>query len=143
MALLSLGEIGRRFDLSSYPTVATSIQAALDSDSEDVKAAASVALGGITSGHLAKYLPSLLQQVRATAGNPKQQYLLLQALNEVVVNITSSSSGGSEQQAVALSPGRWGGGECGRGMEAWGGVKTGGVGGWGGGAKSSMCICSC
>jgi hypothetical protein len=52
-------------------------------------------LGGLTCGNLGSYLPSLLQQVGA-AGTPKQQYLLLQALNEAVATISSSSAEGGQ-----------------------------------------------
>jgi hypothetical protein len=57
-ALLCLGELGRRCDLSSLgatgPAAEAAIAAALASDSEDAKAAASLALGGVTCGNLSK-----------------------------------------------------------------------------------------
>jgi hypothetical protein len=95
LGLLCLGELGRRTDLTSQPKAAAAVQAALDSSVEDIKAAASIALGGLTCGNLGSYLPSLLQQV-AAAGTPKQQYLLLQALNEAVATISSSSAEGGQ-----------------------------------------------
>jgi hypothetical protein len=95
LGLLCLGELGRRTDLTSQPKAAAAVQAALDSSVEDIKAAASIALGGLTCGNLGSYLPSLLQQVGA-AGTPKQQYLLLQALNEAVATISSSSAEGGQ-----------------------------------------------
>lgn len=45
LALLCLGEIGRRTDLSSSSNVDAAINSSLSSDSEDIKAAASLALG--------------------------------------------------------------------------------------------------
>jgi cullin-associated NEDD8-dissociated protein 1 len=69
LALLCLGEVGRRTDLSGVSGVDASINAALLSESEDVKAAASLALGGVACGNLGLYLPTLLKsiQVRPTA----------------------------------------------------------------------------
>lgn len=54
--------------------------------------AASVALGGVTCGALPKYLPSLLQRISGAASSPKQQYLLLQALSEVVSTAAAPES---------------------------------------------------
>eukprot|EP00878_Enallax_costatus_P002222 GHUV01002394.1.p1 GENE.GHUV01002394.1~~GHUV01002394.1.p1 ORF type:complete len:958 (+),score=265.35 GHUV01002394.1:286-3159(+) len=45
LALLCLGEIGRRTDLSTSSNVDSAINSSLSSDSEDIKAAASLALG--------------------------------------------------------------------------------------------------
>jgi cullin-associated NEDD8-dissociated protein 1 len=87
-----MGEIGRCTDLSDTPTVEAAINAALSSDSEDIKAAASLALGGVACGNLGKYLPALLSSIEQAGGNSKQQYLLLQALNEVVTTVSSRKS---------------------------------------------------
>lgn len=102
LGLLCLGELGRRTDLSGRPQAAAAIQAALNAPAEDLKAAASIALGGLTCGNLSKYLPDLMQQV-VGAGSSKQQYLLLQALNEVVSTISSSGADGGP---LTLSPGQ-------------------------------------
>jgi hypothetical protein len=64
LALLCLGEIGRRSDLSGVSGVDAAINTALSSDSEDVKSAASLALGGVACGNLGKYLPALLQSIQ-------------------------------------------------------------------------------
>lgn len=48
---------------------------------EEVKTAASYALGSLSVGNLKKYLPFLLKDITA---NPKRQYLLLHALKEVI-----------------------------------------------------------
>ncbi|KAF8067210.1 CAND1 [Scenedesmus sp. PABB004] len=87
LALLCLGEVGRRSDLSKHAAVEGAVQGALSSDSEDTKAAASLALGGVACGNLAAYLPGLLSSIGAAGGNSKQQYLLLQALSEVVASV--------------------------------------------------------
>lgn len=96
LALLCLGEIGRRTDLSSTPSVESAINSSLSSDNEDIKAAASLALGGVACGNLGKYLPALLSSIEAAGGQSKQQYLLLQALNEVVTTVGARRAGDKE-----------------------------------------------
>jgi len=64
LALLCLGEVGRRTDLSGVSAVDGAINTALSSDSEDIKTAASLALGGVACGNLAKYLPTLLNSIQ-------------------------------------------------------------------------------
>ncbi|BDA42511.1 Cullin-associated NEDD8-dissociated protein 1 [Coccomyxa sp. Obi] len=89
LALLGIGEIGRCADLSAFPQLQQSLTAALTSPSEDIKAAASVALGAVSIGNMDTYLPFIIQQINEQAANPKDQYLLLKALNEVIVSLTS------------------------------------------------------
>lgn len=48
--------------------------------SEEVKSAASYALGSIAVGNLQQYLPFVLQEIET---QPKRQYLLLHSLKEV------------------------------------------------------------
>lgn len=57
------------------------IMESFNSHSEDVKAAASYALGSLAVGNLEKFLPFLLQEITQ---NPKRQYQLLHALKEVI-----------------------------------------------------------
>ncbi|MEW5303601.1 MAG: hypothetical protein WDW36_006278 [Sanguina aurantia] len=90
LALLCLGEIGRRSDLQPSPQVASAIAASLSSPVEEVKAAASTALGAVACGNLPHFLPSLLTRIAETQGTPKQQYLLLQSLTEVISTITAA-----------------------------------------------------
>lgn len=47
------------------------------SNNEEVKTAASLALGGVAVGNLEKYLPIVLKEIET---QPKRQYLLLHAL---------------------------------------------------------------
>uniref|UniRef100_A0A383V8K4 TATA-binding protein interacting (TIP20) domain-containing protein n=1 Tax=Tetradesmus obliquus TaxID=3088 RepID=A0A383V8K4_TETOB len=89
LALLCLGEIGRRTDLSSAPNVESAVNASLSSENEDIRAAASLALGGVACGNLGRFLPALLQSIEGASGQSKQQYLLLQALNEVVTTVSA------------------------------------------------------
>jgi hypothetical protein len=78
LALLCLGEIGRRTDLSSAPNVESAVNSSLNSENEDIRAAASLALGGVACGNLGRFLPALLQSIEGAGGQSKQQYLLLQ-----------------------------------------------------------------
>ncbi|KAG2500009.1 hypothetical protein HYH03_002291 [Edaphochlamys debaryana] len=103
LALLCLGEIGGRTDLSGLPAVAAAATAVLSAPgaSEEVRGAASHALGGVTRGNLRHFLPGLVAQIGAAAGQPKQQYLLLQALNDVISTLASPSGAA---QAAELGP---------------------------------------
>uniref|UniRef100_A0A8C1WA25 Cullin-associated and neddylation-dissociated 1 n=1 Tax=Cyprinus carpio TaxID=7962 RepID=A0A8C1WA25_CYPCA len=81
LALLSLGEVGHHVDLSGQPELKTVILDAFSSASEEVKSAASYALGSISVGNLPEYLPFVLQEI---SGQPKRQYLLLHSLKEII-----------------------------------------------------------
>lgn len=50
--------------------------------SEEIKSAASYALGSISIGNLQQYLPFILQEID---DQPKRQYLLLHSLKEVMI----------------------------------------------------------
>lgn len=80
-SLLAIGEIGSHMDLSDKPRLKTVIINAFSSDSEDIKSAASYALGHITVGNLTVFLPFILQEIEK---NAKRQYLLLHSLKEVI-----------------------------------------------------------
>ncbi|KAL8237397.1 hypothetical protein R6Q59_018478 [Mikania micrantha] len=82
LALLCLGEIGRRKDLSSHAHVENIVIGSFQSPFEEIKSAASYALGNIAVGNLPKYLPFILNQID---NQQKKQYLLLHSLKEVIV----------------------------------------------------------
>ncbi|KAF9684918.1 hypothetical protein SADUNF_Sadunf03G0000300 [Salix dunnii] len=82
LALLCLGEIGRRKDLSMHANIETTIIESFQSPFEEIKSAASYALGNIAVGNLSKYLPFILDQID---NQQKKQYLLLHSLKEVIV----------------------------------------------------------
>lgn len=82
LALLCLGEIGRRKDLSSHAHIETIIIESFQSPFEEIKSAASYALGNIAVGNLPKYLPFILDKID---NQQKKQYLLLHSLKEVIV----------------------------------------------------------
>ncbi|XP_052204710.1 cullin-associated NEDD8-dissociated protein 1 [Diospyros lotus] len=82
LALLCLGEIGRRKDLSLHAHIENVVIESFQSPFEEIKSAASYALGNIAVGNLSKYLPFILDQID---NQQKKQYLLLHSLKEVIV----------------------------------------------------------
>ncbi|KAI5658172.1 hypothetical protein M9H77_26965 [Catharanthus roseus] len=82
LALLCLGEIGRRKDLSMHAQIENIIIESFQSPFEEIKSAASYALGNIAVGNLPKYLPFILDKID---NQQKKQYLLLHSLKEVIV----------------------------------------------------------
>jgi hypothetical protein len=85
LMLLLLGELGRIADLSAFPEVERFIVGALSEGQEDVKATASLALGGVAVGNVSQHLPLLLSRIaELDRTSPKQLYLLLKSLNEVL-----------------------------------------------------------
>lgn len=89
-ALIILGEIGRNVDLSFTPNLAEDIVTSFTHISEEIKFAASYALGSIAIGNLKTYLPYILQQIET---QQKLQYLLLHSLKEVIVSLSDSQDG--------------------------------------------------
>lgn len=89
LSVYALGEIGRRIDLSGKD-IKKAILACFDTPNEEIKSAASIALGGIAVGNLEKFLPELLAEVDA---QPKRQYLLLGAMREVIVSQSRTDRG--------------------------------------------------
>ena len=86
--MLCLGEIGRRKDLSSHAHIENIVIESFQSPFEEIKSAASYALGNIAVGNLSKYLPFILDQID---NQQKKQYLLLHSLKEVcALNYQSS-----------------------------------------------------
>lgn len=109
LALLALGKIGAscrasptyqtplcaggKVDVGAHAGMDTAVCAALASPIEEVATAASRALGEMGIGSPARILPFLLSQIKGASSQPKRQYLLLKALNGMVVGL-------AEQQAV-------------------------------------------
>ncbi|KAL0485385.1 cullin-associated NEDD8-dissociated protein [Acrasis kona] len=82
LALFTLGEIGRTIDLSSNANVRRDIEACFeDEGGEELKNAASYALGNISVGNLKDFLPKIIQGIRE---NPKRKYLLIHSLKEII-----------------------------------------------------------
>ncbi len=76
LALLGIGEIGRCADLSAFPQLQQSLTAALTSPSEDIKAAASLALGAVSIGNMDTYLPFIIQQINEQVGQQLACFML-------------------------------------------------------------------
>jgi cullin-associated NEDD8-dissociated protein 1 len=98
MALLCLGEIGQRNDLSARAPLLDAIVAVFDSNSEEFKAAAAYALGNVAAGNLPFYLPQLLKHIEAG----KHEYLMLAALKELAVSGAVALAGFAEQMLPCL-----------------------------------------
>ncbi|KAL2549810.1 Cullin-associated NEDD8-dissociated protein 1 [Forsythia ovata] len=81
-ALLCLGEIGKRKDLSSHTHIENIVIESFQSPFEEIKSAVSYALGNIVVGNLPKYLPFILDKID---NQQKKQYPLLHSLKEVIV----------------------------------------------------------
>lgn len=86
-ALLAIGEIGRHTDLSGIEDLKCVLLEAFSSQSEEVKTAASFALGSVSVGNLPEYLPFVLREI---SEQPRRQYLLLHSLKEVISCLSSS-----------------------------------------------------
>lgn len=78
---LVIGEIGKSVDLSSVAELKKVLITAFSSPSEEVKSAASFALGSISVGNLNEYLPFVLREIET---RNKLQYLLLHSLKEII-----------------------------------------------------------
>ena len=67
-------------DLSHNNQLLTTVIASFNHNNEEVKSAASYALGNMSLGNLKVYLPFVLKEIDQA---PKRQYLLLHSLKEV------------------------------------------------------------
>ncbi|XP_016065390.1 PREDICTED: cullin-associated NEDD8-dissociated protein 2 isoform X2 [Miniopterus natalensis] len=81
LAFLSLAEVGQVTGPGPQRELKAVLLEALGSPSEDVRAAASFALGRVGAGNLSDFLPFLLGQIKA---EPRKQYLLLHSLREAL-----------------------------------------------------------
>eukprot|EP00727_Mastigamoeba_balamuthi_P013409 m51a1_g8691 putative cullin-associated nedd8-dissociated protein 1 (1234) ;mRNA; f:36761-41414 len=90
VALLCLSETGRRASLAGHSeALLAALGAALDSGSEDVRQAASLALGGVTVGCMEKFLGFVLEQI---SSKPARQYLLLHSLRVIITDGAAGAS---------------------------------------------------
>jgi hypothetical protein len=107
LMLLLLGELGRVSDLSAFPEVEQFIVRALSEGREDVKATASLALGGVAVGNVSQHLPLLLSRIeQLDSTSSKQLYLLLKSLNEVLRTLLSRNTPMPAGPPVTLGIGR-------------------------------------
>ncbi|CAG8508691.1 1192_t:CDS:10, partial [Dentiscutata heterogama] len=80
LCLLTLGEIGRKVDLSAHSNLHVTILALFSAQSEDIKSAAAFALGNVSAGNVSKYLPIVISEINT---DQRKRYLLLHSLKEV------------------------------------------------------------
>uniref|UniRef100_A0A8K9XEU3 Cullin-associated and neddylation-dissociated 2 (putative) n=1 Tax=Oncorhynchus mykiss TaxID=8022 RepID=A0A8K9XEU3_ONCMY len=88
LSFLCLGEAGRTMNLGGQKELKTVILEAFSSPNEEVKSAASCALGNICVGNLEEYLPFMLTEIGSQA---KRRYLLLHSLKEVISACSTES----------------------------------------------------
>ena len=81
LSLISLSELGRKSDLSSDKKLFDSILSLFQSEDEDTKYYASVALGGVCLGNITYFLPIVIDLLNK---QKDFQYLLLNALKEII-----------------------------------------------------------
>ncbi|XP_044205521.1 cullin-associated NEDD8-dissociated protein 2 [Thunnus albacares] len=99
LALLCLGEVGRNGSLGGSKEVQGVILEAFSSTSEEVKTAASCALGSMAVGSLNDFLPFMLKEITS---QPRRQYLLLHSLKEVISACPASSLSAHVESIWAL-----------------------------------------
>ncbi|KAM3621297.1 uncharacterized protein V6R79_009075 [Siganus canaliculatus] len=99
LALLCLGELGRSGSLGGSKEVQGVILEAIASTNEELKTAASCALGSMAVGSLNDYLPFLLKEI---SSQPRRQYLLLHSLKEVISACPGSSLSSHVESIWAL-----------------------------------------
>ena len=90
LSLLTVGEIGKDIDLSGTGDILGIVSKSFTAQSEHIKTAAAFALGNISGGNLALFLPKLLSEIRSKSAH---QYLLLQSLKELVSCKAKSAAG--------------------------------------------------
>ncbi|ROI83697.1 Cullin-associated NEDD8-dissociated protein 1 [Anabarilius grahami] len=88
LSLLCLGEIGRFMNFEGHKELKGVMMEAFSSLNEEVKSAASFALGNICVGNLGEYLPFMLKEI---GSQPKRQYLLLHSLKEMITALSAES----------------------------------------------------
>lgn len=102
IALLVLGEMGRRRDLTAHAGLEAACLKAFDSKDELVRNAAAFALGNISVGNLDKSLPTLLGLIKsklATSGASSSAtaahhgYLFFSALKEIILSYSGDAKG--------------------------------------------------
>ncbi|KAI7858974.1 armadillo-type protein [Circinella umbellata] len=97
LSLLTLGEIGRRINLSAIGNIQEHILQLFAAQSEEVKFAAAFALGNICVGNLEQYLPLIVAQIKE---QPKRRYLLLHALKEIITRSDKNTNLGAASDEI-------------------------------------------
>ena len=79
-----MGEYGRLQDMSKNTKITDRINLLIKSDQDDVRQAASIALGKIALGNCTFFLPKIMQNVKQP--DNKYRILYLMTIKEVIVN---------------------------------------------------------
>ncbi|CAJ1379573.1 unnamed protein product [Effrenium voratum] len=106
LSLLALGETGKYIDLSGVPGFCEVLLQQLESQQDEIRLAAALALGYATVGAMGTLLKVVIdnvQQAGSEAPGQKKQYLLLTSLREVIA-IGVSQRQGSSSLAEHLKP---------------------------------------
>ena len=90
--LNTIGEIGKRVDLSQHESLPALILSAFESQNEEMKNAASLALGGITVSAIPTFLPFVLNHLKSQQKS-RNLYLLLKSLKEFIVVLLQRGDG--------------------------------------------------
>jgi cullin-associated NEDD8-dissociated protein 1 len=106
LILVTIGEIGRSYDLSHHGGIYGVIMSSFGTGNEDVKAAAAHAFGNIAIGNVKTYLPAILSELKSD--KKSLMYLILSALKYVIshycVQNTSTLAPYVESIVKALLP---------------------------------------
>lgn len=106
LSLLTLGETGKYNDFSAVPGFCDALLRQLDSQQDEVRLAAALALGYATVGAMGSLLKVVIdnvQQAGSAAQGQKKQYLLLTSLREVIA-IGVAQRSGARSLAEHLRP---------------------------------------
>ncbi|XXQ33054.1 TATA-binding protein interacting (TIP20) domain-containing protein [Plasmodiophora brassicae] len=82
VSIAAIGEIGRHIDISGVNGLLGTMFSKFDDSHEDIKWAASKAVGRIAARNIAAVLPMIITRLKRA---PSHRYLLLKALKEVIV----------------------------------------------------------
>ncbi|XP_072398522.1 cullin-associated NEDD8-dissociated protein 1-like isoform X1 [Diabrotica undecimpunctata] len=100
-ALLVLGEIGRKIDLSSSDVINIILESFV-SKSEEINSAASYALGSVCVGKLCHYMPLILKHCQADSAN---LYLFLTSLKVAIAGLSETREG--KRELLSQAPLIW------------------------------------
>ena len=103
VALLTLGSLGERVDLSQVKGLSKSILNSFASADDASKSAASIALGHVAVGAMSAYLPIILGEIESAADD-SALYLVLQSLREVINTHRSNGAELSDADITSILP---------------------------------------
>ncbi|KAI9137796.1 cullin-associated NEDD8-dissociated protein 1-like protein [Paraphysoderma sedebokerense] len=90
LSLLTVGEVGRRCDLSSQNDLPQVLLSLFSAPSEDIKSAAAFSLGCVAVGNVNAYLPMIIQEIKRQS---VKKYLLFHAIKEVITRYSHHEGG--------------------------------------------------